>query len=72
MGVVGHGVVAVRVPVGSVAAHLRGGEALVAEGGALAEGEAQVLWLPRRQGVADTAALGDVGVDGVEAGEDGV
>lgn len=53
MGVAGHGVVAVQVPVGSAVAHLGGRGALVAEGGevdgravrggALVEVEAQVL-----------------------------
>lgn len=85
MGVVCDAVVTrVQVPVGSAAAELGDGGALVAEGGeldglavrdggavggALAEREAQVLGLPGREGGADVAALGDRGADGVGAGE---
>lgn len=73
-----------QVPVGFAAVHVGAGRALLTEGrevdrravgdggalgGALAEGEAQVLGLPGRQGVADAAALRDGGADGVGAGE---
>jgi hypothetical protein len=87
--VVRHAVVAgAQVPVCSAAAELWGGGALVgtqggkldggvvgggAVGGALAEGEAEVLGLPGREGGADAAALGDAdaAADVVGAGEGG-